>query len=117
MNEELINEDAKIPKYVLKRDGEFHEKGTEAVEHLWDKCPQEEEKEEEKMRHPLSFHAEGKKICMLHTDTLYPLCAYVTLVIMCSVLYVIPQMHVFSAFSLLQLFIYSLSVVCDCVTS
>ena len=34
MNEELINEDAKIQKYVLKRDGEFHEKGTEAVEHL-----------------------------------------------------------------------------------
>ena len=25
MNEELINEDAKIQKYVLKRDGEFHE--------------------------------------------------------------------------------------------
>ena len=49
--------------------------------------------------------------------SLYPLWAYVALVIMCIVLYVIPQMHVFSAFSLLQLFIYSLSVVCDCVTS
>ena len=36
--------------------------GTETVEHLWDKCPQEEkEKEKEKMRHPLAFHAEGKK--------------------------------------------------------
>ena len=33
--------------------------GTETVEHLWDKCPQEE-KEKEKMRHPLAFHAEGK---------------------------------------------------------
>ena len=54
MNQELINEDAKIQKYVLKRDGEFHEKGTEVVEHLWDKCPQE------KMGHPLAFHAEGK---------------------------------------------------------
>jgi len=30
----LINEDAKIQKYVLKRDGEFHEKGTEVVEYL-----------------------------------------------------------------------------------
>ena len=60
MNEELINEDAKIQKYVLKRDGEFHEEGTEAVEHLWDKCPQEEK--EKKMRHPLAFHAEGKNM-------------------------------------------------------
>ena len=57
MNKELISEDAKIQKYVLKRDGEFHKKGTEVVEHPWDKCPQEEEEKEKKMRHPLAFYS------------------------------------------------------------
>ena len=48
MNKELIN----------KEDSELcTEKGTEVVEHPWDKCPQEKEN---KMRHPLAFHAEGK---------------------------------------------------------
>ena len=28
-----------------EKEWEFYEKGTEAVEHLWDKCPQEEEDE------------------------------------------------------------------------
>ena len=33
------------------------------LENIRDKCPQEKKKEE-KMRHPLAFHAEGKKPAM-----------------------------------------------------